>query len=146
MRRKYTYKEKIEYNVTKKKNKEMTEYAPNPGDSLKSYGLAGKAAGVIANKILEKPIQKIAYHCTGKVYDPKYDSPAKGSDTYNHYYFKGKKILRWIVGLVVTIFTGGSVIAFILADLMGKIAIGGGAAVIILLIILIMKIIKKFSN
>lgn len=133
MRRNYTEKEKIEYNVTKKKNKEMRELAPKSGDNFKNYGITGKAAGVITNKIIEKPIQKIAYCCAEKKYDPNRDSPAKGSNLYNHYYFKFKKIAKWIVGLVVALVTGGSVIAFIFADLIGKIRIGCGGALVILL-------------
>lgn len=88
MKRKFSQKEKIEYNVTKKKNREMRHYAPDPYDSLNGKGIVGKAANKVGNTIIEKPVQKISYKLTIRGYRKGVDSPSKGSDLYNKNYFK----------------------------------------------------------
>lgn len=143
MRRKLSQKEQIEYRITKKKNKEMRHYAPDPFSSLNGKGIAGKAASKVGNTIVEKPIRKISYKLTSRRYKKGIDSPSKGSDLYNKNYFKIKNILKIIIGFLVAIFSGGTIIAFIKASIIGKIGLSFGVSIIILIICFIKALFKK---
>lgn len=143
MKRKLSQKEKIEYNVTKKKNREMRHYAPDPFDSLNEKGIVGKAANKVGNTIIEKPIQKISYKLAARGYRKGVDSPSKGSDLYNKNYFKVKKILKFIVCFLVAIMSGSTLIAFLKADIAGKIGLSFGVSLIILIIYLIQPLFKN---
>lgn len=136
-------KEKIEYSITKKKNKEIRNYAPDPFGSLSGKGIVGKAANKVGNTIVEKPIRKISYKLTSRKYRKGIDSPSKGSDLYNKNYFKIKNILKIIVGFLVAIFSGGTIIAFIKASLIGKISLSFGVSLVILIICFIKALFKK---
>ena len=143
MKRKLSQKEKIEYSVTKKKNKEMRHYAPDPFSALSGKGIAGKAAGKVGNTIFEKPIRKISYKLTSRKYKKGVDSPSKGSDLYNKNYFNIKKVLKFIIGFIVTIASGGTIIAFIKASIIGKIGLSFGVSIVILIVFLIRALFKK---
>lgn len=143
MKRRLSQKEKIEYGVTKKKNKEMRHYAPDPFSALSGKGIAGKAANKVGNTIIEKPIQNISYKLTSRNYKKGVDSPSKGSDLYNKNYFKIKKILKFIVCFLVAIMSGTTLIAFFKADIMGKISLSFGVSLVILIICFIKSLFTK---
>ncbi len=123
-----------EYKITREKNKQLRKYAPNPFASLNEHGIVGKATNKVANHIAEKPIRNIAYRMTSRKYKKGQDAPSKGSDIYTSTYFSIKKVLKFIVGFLVALITGGSLIAFFMADVLGKISIGLGLAFIVLLV------------
>ena len=109
-------KERVKYSVTKRKNREMRVYAPKVFADVGKKGLPERATASILERVAEKPIQKWAYKQTGKKYRRYHDAPSKGSDLYNQNYFKIKKNLKLIVGIIVTLITGGSLIGFIFAN------------------------------
>lgn len=143
MKRKLSQKEKIEYNITKKKNKEIRQYAPDPFSSLSGKGIVGKAANKVGNTIVEKPIRKISYKLTSRGYKKGVDSPFKGSDLYNKNYFKIKKILKFIVCFLVAIMSGTTIIAFFKADFIAKISLSFGLSLFILFICFIKSLFMK---
>lgn len=143
MKRKLSQREKIEYDVTKNKNKELRKHAPDPFSSLSGKGIVGKAANKVGNTIIEKPIKKMSYSLTARNYNKDVDSPSKGSNLYTKNYFKIKKILKFIVGLLIALISGTTLIAFFKADISGKISLSFGVSLVILAIYFIKTLFKK---
>ena len=146
MARKMTLKDKIEYKVTKKKNKEMRGYAPNPFSKISDGTLVGDVSAKTVNRVTEPVFHKYAWWRATKGkngYKKGVDSPTKGSNLYNKHYFGAKKVAKIIVGIIVTITAGGSIISFLMLDTIGKIKFGAGISFIVLIFYLISKFIKK---
>lgn len=94
-----TYNKKI-YNVFRKGNGIVRDkITPDPLNQLNEYGVFGKIANKIGNKILKKTIHKLTRSIVGNMYDPKTDKPYKGSILYT--------IIMVGICLIISIFLFG---------------------------------------
>ena len=85
MSRKYN---RNKYNIFKKINKKVREeIRPNSFVSLEEIGKVGKIGSWLGNKIIKKPMHKLNRNLVGLYYNPKVDSPVKGSVLYTLFDF-----------------------------------------------------------
>ena len=85
------------YSFSKKSNKFVrNKFSVDPFDGLSKYGVIGAIFNKLGNKVTEPLIGDAAYSSTGNFYNPKKDSPYKGSFLYTLFYF-GYKILAFVI-------------------------------------------------
>lgn len=76
------YKTKIYGKFQKCNKKVREEIRPNAFSSIEEKGVGGKVISSLGNKAIKKPIHKLTRSITGIFYNPKTDSPYKGSIIY----------------------------------------------------------------
>ena len=93
---------KKKYNRFKKINKNFREtITPNAFGSLEKFGNIGKIGGYFGNKIIKKPMHKLNRNLTRLYYNPKFDSPFKGSILYTLFTFLSYSFLCCVISLLV---------------------------------------------
>lgn len=76
------YKTKTYGQFQKWNRKAREEIRPNPFSGIEEKGLGGKVISSIGNKAIKEPVHKLVWNVTGLLYNPKKDSPYKGSIIY----------------------------------------------------------------
>ena len=99
MSRKYN---KNFYKFFQKMNKVFREkIRPNSFKNLDEQGQVGKAISYLGKKVIKKPMHKLNRAFVGKYYNPKYDSPCKGSVLYTMFDFLSYGILFIFISLII---------------------------------------------
>lgn len=89
------------YNKFKKINKFIrNKFSSDPFKSFNDKGINGKILNKLGNKIIDKPVRKIAYFTTGIFYNPKKHNPIIGSILYTLLFFA----ILGLLGLLVNLF------------------------------------------
>ncbi len=76
---------------------------PNAFRSLDEQGFVGKLISNFGQKIIKKPMHKMNREFVGKYYNPKFDSPYKGSILYTIFDFLSYGFLFIVISSVIGI-------------------------------------------
>ena len=90
------------YGISKKVNKlTRDKFAPDPFEKLKNYGVIGRICNKFGNKAIAPTIVDAAYSSTGNFYNPKKDSPYKGSLLYTLFYIGYSLLALGIFSMII---------------------------------------------
>lgn len=135
------------YKIISKGGKVVRDkFAPDPLEEVKNTGITGKVIGEVGDSLLEKPIRNVSYAMTGLGYDKDKDNPCKGSVTYTAWYMGIKRVLKFIVGFILSSSVLAGCVTFLRADLLTQARITWGMVPLALIICAVVKFIKKIKK
>ena len=87
--------------MSRKYNKKIREtIRPNWFDCLEKQGYIGKLLSWFGKKLIKKPMHDMNREFVQKFYDPKYDSPYKGSILYTLFDFLSYGLLFIVISIL----------------------------------------------